>query len=222
MSEVFIPPPPHTHTHTTHTYTTPTYPPPHHPAHLPNIPCKIFYVGEANSITGGGQIGVSNTFVSALWVIDFLFSFVSVGADGVNINCGGTDDSNHSHYHPFVTSGIDGPNAGHPEVRPLYYGMLFFSQATATSGSTGSSSAKLTNVTTSGQLFAGGVKTWVVSARGETRVIVVNRNLPNASSSSENVRGASGPLGCFYWLCSCWRDLHDGVLRARTPVSLSH
>ena len=50
---------------------------------------KLFYVGEANSITGGGQIGVSNTFVSALWVIDFLFSMAEAGADGVNINCGG-------------------------------------------------------------------------------------------------------------------------------------
>ena len=148
----------------------------------------MFYVGEANSIVGGGQIGVSNTFVSALWVIDFLFSFAAAGADGVNINCGGTDDSNHSHYHPFVTTGISGPNSGHPEVRPLYYGMLLFSQATATTSASGSNGARLINVSTTGRLYAGGIKSWAVNAGKETRVVVINRNLPNASSSSETVR----------------------------------
>ena len=46
-----------------------------------------------------------------------------------------------------------------PEVRPLYYGMLLFSQATATVAGGG---ASLLNTSSSARTAVGGVKAWTV------------------------------------------------------------
>ena len=41
---------------------------------------------ELNSVSCGGARGVSDTFASALWVLDTLFNLARVGVDGVNIH----------------------------------------------------------------------------------------------------------------------------------------
>jgi hypothetical protein len=81
-----------------------------------------FRVDEMNSVTCNGRLGVSNTFASALWVMDALFTVAADGADGVNI-----------HTYPQAANGLFdfGRSHGHwrGTVHPIYYGLLMFAQA---------------------------------------------------------------------------------------------
>jgi hypothetical protein len=82
-------------------------------AHIP------YRITEGNSSYHGGQQGVGNTFVSALWGVDFLFQLATYHAAGMNFHGG--------------TGGVYTPIARQTSTdyyaRPLYYGMLLFSQA---------------------------------------------------------------------------------------------
>lgn len=88
-------------------------------AHAHGLP---FRVDELNSVACAGAAGVSNTFASALWVIDVLFEMANVGVDGVNIH---TLPS--SYYAPFSFTRSRG--VWRATVNPLYYGLLMFAQA---------------------------------------------------------------------------------------------
>jgi hypothetical protein len=83
-----------------------------------------FRINEVNSYSGGGKAGVSDTFASALWCLDFMFRLASYGCDGVNMET----DINHlgwiSHYSPIVHD-----STGHCSARAEYYGMLAFAIA---------------------------------------------------------------------------------------------
>lgn len=81
-----------------------------------------FRVDEMNSVTCNGRLGVSNTFASALWVMDALFTLADDGVDGVNIHtypdaANGLFDFNRSHGHWLGT------------IHPIYYGLLMFAHA---------------------------------------------------------------------------------------------
>ena len=45
-----------------------------------------FRLTELNSVTCGGKAGVSNTFATALWAPDALFTLMRAGVDGVNLH----------------------------------------------------------------------------------------------------------------------------------------
>ena len=79
-----------------------------------------FRLGECNSASGGGKPGVSDTFASALWAVDFLFDVAGHGGAGVNLHgaFGKTGG-----YSPFCFR-----NNGYLAC-PIYYGMLLFHQA---------------------------------------------------------------------------------------------
>jgi len=79
-----------------------------------------FRFAEANSFYDGGAIGVSNSYASSLWVIDFLFNVAQGGGNGVNLTGGGDTDG----YTPIADN--DGAVV---EARPEYYGTLLFSLA---------------------------------------------------------------------------------------------
>jgi hypothetical protein len=79
-----------------------------------------FRVTELNSAAYGGQTGVSDVFASALWILDYSFRFLSLGADGIDVM---TDLPTGGLY-----SAIQVENGVHV-ARPIYYGMLFFHQA---------------------------------------------------------------------------------------------
>lgn len=72
---------------------------------------------ELNSVTCGGKPGVSNTFATALWAPDALFSLVHAGVAGVNIH--------------VRASAINAPfrltDRG-LQARPLLYGLILFSR----------------------------------------------------------------------------------------------
>jgi hypothetical protein len=78
-----------------------------------------FRIVETNSIFNEGQPGVSDTFASALWGVEFMFQAAEAGAEGVNFHTGDAKA-----YTP-IGPGPDGQHL----ARPLYYGMLTFKEA---------------------------------------------------------------------------------------------
>jgi hypothetical protein len=87
-------------------------------AHVP------FRICEANSFYGGGQPGASDRFVSALWVLDFMWTLAYGGAAGVNMQTGVNHLDFVSYYSP-----IRNDHDGTASIGPEYYGMLAFAQA---------------------------------------------------------------------------------------------
>lgn len=116
-------------------------------------------IDELNSVACRGTKGVSDTFASALWVLDALFNFDRVGVDGVNIHTLVL-----SNYMPFTFTHDGG--VWRAQVRPLYYGLLMFARA-APPGS------RL--LATSGGSSSGAVRTWATRAPdGTVRVLLIN------------------------------------------------
>ena len=69
----------------------------------------------------GGEFGVSDTYATTLWTIDYLFTALESGIKGVNFH--GYHLSTRNHYSPIWTT----DNV--PFATPEYYGLLFFKQA---------------------------------------------------------------------------------------------
>jgi hypothetical protein len=116
-----------------------------------------YRMSECNSFYNGGSSGVSNSYASSLWVIDYLFNLVQGGATGANFHGGG----NSTGYTPIADS--NGTVVG---ARPEYYGILLFTLA-----GTG------TLLTT--QLTAGGLNATayaVKSSTGATNLVLVNKD----------------------------------------------
>jgi hypothetical protein len=79
---------------------------------------------ETNSFSGGGRPGVSDTFLGALWTLDFLLLLAANKCAGVNIETGVNQLGFFSSYSPIQDDGNGVNSAGVP-----YYGMLAFSFA---------------------------------------------------------------------------------------------
>ncbi len=79
-----------------------------------------YRISECNSFFHGGAAGVSNSYASALWVLDFLFNAAMSGATGVNMHGGG----NAPGYTPIADD-----SGAVIEARPEYYGLLLFALA---------------------------------------------------------------------------------------------
>jgi hypothetical protein len=79
-----------------------------------------YRMSECNSFSNGGAIGVSDSYASSLWVIDFCFAVASFGSTGINLHGGG----NAPGYTPIADD-----SGAVIEARPEYYGLLLFSLA---------------------------------------------------------------------------------------------
>ena len=75
-----------------------------------------------NSASCSGKQGVSDTFASALWVLDTLFNLAAVGVDGVNVH-----SLPGAAYELFTFQHTS--SGWQAFVHPEYYGMLMFAQA---------------------------------------------------------------------------------------------
>jgi Glycosyl hydrolase family 79 C-terminal beta domain len=134
-----------------------------------------FQLDELNSVSCSGKRGVSDTFASALWMLDTLFNMASVGVDGVNIH-----SLPGARYEPFALSRERG--RWQAFVHPAYYAMLMFAQAFPPG-------AQLLPVTAP----TGPVKIWATrSATGRTRVVVINKDTVNPQTVQLAVPGAGG------------------------------
>jgi hypothetical protein len=135
-------------------------------------------VDEMNGISCGGTRGVSDTFASALWVLDALFEMARTGVTGVNI-----------HTVPGTINEIIGPTpkggggAGAMMVHPEYYGMMMFAQA-APAGS---------RLLTLGAAAPSGVKVWATRAsNGVMHVVIINKRLSGSQVVRLGIAGAHG------------------------------
>jgi hypothetical protein len=79
-----------------------------------------YRISECNSFANGGAAGVSDSYASSLWVIDFLFAAALGGSTGVNMHGGGSSAG----YEPIADH-----SGAVLEVRPEYYGLLLFAMA---------------------------------------------------------------------------------------------
>jgi hypothetical protein len=133
-------------------------------------------VDEMNGISCGGTRGVSDTFTSALWVLDALFEMANTGVTGVNI-----------HTVPGAINEVLGPEFSHGAwqiaVHPEYYGMIMFAQAAPP----GSHLLRLSSTAPAG------VKVWATRAPGGTiHVVVINKRLAGAAMVGLRIASARG------------------------------
>ncbi len=62
----------------------------------------VFRINEVNSFSSGGKTGVSDTFGSALWCLDYMFTLAAYGCEGVNLETDINQLGFISHYSPIV------------------------------------------------------------------------------------------------------------------------
>ncbi len=89
-------------------------------------------VDELNSVTCQGKPGVSDTFASALWVVEAMFRLAYKGVRGVNIHT--QEDANNDPFQPPYGVGAEAPGHSKPgqmAVNPEYYGMYAFARSAA-------------------------------------------------------------------------------------------
>ena len=136
-----------------------------------------YRVDEMGSISCNGRLGVSNTFASALWLLDSLFALASQGIDGVNL-----------HTYPNSANGLfdftrsQGQWQG--SVHPLYYGALMFAQA-APGGS------RLLKISSGAQ---NRLRAWAtLGTDHRIRVLLINDSLGSSAQVHVQVPAGAGP-----------------------------
>ncbi|MGI8711978.1 MAG: glycosyl hydrolase family protein [Solirubrobacteraceae bacterium] len=135
-----------------------------------------FRADELNSVSCGGAHGVSDTFASALWILDTLFNMDRVGVDGVNIH---TFQS--ATYEPFAFSRSGGQ--WRAQVKPMYYGLLMFARA-APPGS------RLLPTSFSGG--ANMLRSWATRGLdGQIRIVLINDSRQNAVTVAVRAPGSA-------------------------------
>jgi hypothetical protein len=146
-----------------------------------------FRWGEINTYSGHGQQGVSDAYVSALWGVDDMLTGAENGVIGVNYHGGGENQDGNtctngptSCIKPFRYSPIDTTSGQVTGAAPLYYGMLFVSQAGTGSLLGTTASFGTLNVTA-----------YTISqADGSTNVVIVNKDETNGLNASVDVGAA--------------------------------
>ncbi|MFL5864326.1 MAG: glycosyl hydrolase family 79 C-terminal domain-containing protein [Solirubrobacteraceae bacterium] len=134
-------------------------------------------IDEMNAVSCGGTRGVSNSFASALWILDALFEMAKTGVSGVNV-----------HTVPNTINEVLGPDrvggGWRMRVHPQYYGMMMFAQA-APAGS------RLLALRTAPPA---GVKVWATRAtNGVIHVVVINKRPTRSGFLRLRIAGAHGP-----------------------------
>ncbi len=160
-------------------------------AHARGVP---FRIDELNSVACSGKRGVSDTFASALWVLDTLFNLASVGVDGVNIHT-----LPGAAYEPFTFSQTRN-GTWQALVHPEYYGMLMFAQAF-------SPGARLLPVSSTD----GPVKVWATRAsNGTVRTVLINKDASAAHTVQLQMPGV-GQQVALAWLTAPSASATSGV-----------
>jgi hypothetical protein len=132
--------------------------------------CNSYY----NGVNDNGVNGISNSYASSLWVIDFLFNCAQGGASGVNFHGGG-----HVGYTPIVNKAGSVISVG-PEV----YGMLLFNLAGRGELYTTQISAGSLNVTAYAVKTASGALNLIIVNKDLTQNLQLTAQLPGSASSA--------------------------------------
>jgi hypothetical protein len=129
-------------------------------------------VTEMNSVSCGGNPGVANTFATALWAPDALFTFMQGGVSGVNMHI--RPSTINAPFH-FDKAGL--------LPRPELYGLALFAQMTH-----GPATLLDSTVTGSPQLH---LKAWTVRKGATVSVLLLNDGA-RATSATIQTHGQSG------------------------------
>ena len=166
-----------------------------------------FRVGEGNSASCGGRDNVSNVFGTALWALDTLLAVAEVGVEQWNFHGGPKARDN---YTPISFPGL--PASLVPDVRPLYYGMLAATYATANASAPWAATVQSTNALIKAHALR--------DARGVTRVVVTHKDLAASVAAAVTVdpgaAAASAAGGALYRLVVAGNDA-----LAKTGVSFA-
>jgi hypothetical protein len=143
-------------------------------SHAHGTPIRI---DELNAISCGGTARVSDSFATALWMLDTLFGLARAGADGINVNSV-----------PGSINAILNPVAAHGHaaiaVQPEWYAMMMFAQA-APPG------ARILRVT--GARDAD-LRAWATRDSGGTvHVVLINQSGHTPESTTLHVPAVAGP-----------------------------
>ncbi|HWE13009.1 MAG TPA: glycosyl hydrolase family 79 C-terminal domain-containing protein [Solirubrobacteraceae bacterium] len=135
-----------------------------------------YRIDEMGSVSCNGRPGVSNTFASALWLMDSLFEIASQGIDGVNL-----------HTYPNSANGLFDftRSRGHwaAVVHPIYYGALMFEQAAPA----GSRPLRITSGSQSR------LRAWAtLGPDRRIRVLLINDNVRSSAQTHVRVAGGVG------------------------------
>ncbi|MEJ7784163.1 MAG: glycosyl hydrolase family 79 C-terminal domain-containing protein, partial [Solirubrobacteraceae bacterium] len=143
---------------------------------------KSLRITESNSVACGGARGASDSFASALWGADWSFMVAAVRGGGVDFHMAS----------PLYTPLSIGYTASGPAalVRPLYYGMLFFAEATAHRARLLSSSYRKLRTRNRANLNA-----WATYDRVDrvVRVAIINKDRRARGAVIVHVPHATGP-----------------------------
>ncbi len=146
-----------------------------------------FVIGEGNSVSCNGSMGVSDVFASALYAIDASLSALAVNATSFKWH-GIGDESDFFFYQPiyYKTTYLRTPDWDEAEPRPLFLGLWAFSEA-APAGSVLLNSS----VNTSGSDL---LRAWALRDAGDTRttVIILHKD-SNATAAHARVQVADTP-----------------------------
>lgn len=150
----------------------------------------LYRIGEMNSVSGGGQNGISDCFQADLWLINTAFSFAQAGFDGFNFHTG-----RYTRYNLWDVHAVHYPDHTTFDrfvVHAPYYGLLFLARmmgngarllkvATTTPGTTSGT----TTGTTSAR-----VKIWATMDKaGQVHVAIVNSGVEKAGPVQVEVPG---------------------------------
>lgn len=144
-------------------------------------------LSETNTACGGGAPGVSDSYASALWVIDYLLTGVEHGVSGFNFH-GGLDTSCQG-YTPLCQ--VWGNEYA---AQPIYYGMLFAhllgaGQLTPVTVASPSRGANVTAFALK-PLNGGGLRLMVENLTGSAAVVTLR---VGSAASSATVLHLTGP-----------------------------
>ena len=142
-----------------------------------NVP---FRLAEANSIAAGGSLGISDAFGSALWAMDFMLELAKAGSAGINIMTAGGSTT---YYSPFTYSSSFVASGEKVRVNPIYYGMLFFANATQ-------NNAKIMDITIQSSISesTNNFKVWATKDANNTlRILVINRGTSLTDVSNKTI-----------------------------------
>jgi uncharacterized protein (TIGR03437 family) len=138
---------------------------------------------ETNSFYNGGSPNVSDSYASALWVLDHLFACASNGAQGINLHGGG----NSTGYTPIADS-----SGAVVEARPEFYGVTLFTMAGQGTVQQTTISAGGLNATAYAIKQVGGVYSVIVVNKDQTQTLNVTIQLPQAAGGVQLIQ-LTGP-----------------------------
>jgi hypothetical protein len=175
---------------------------------------------ETNSFSGGGRPGVSDTFLGALWTLDFMLLLSKYGCAGVNMETGVNQLGFVSCYSPIQDDGKGVNTAGVP-----YYGVLAF--AVARAGCTQllpiDIDAKRDNITSYAMGSSGKPRSLIIVNRDRSQdahisftklkigtVSALRLMAPSAESTSDVTLGGASVDAEGRWKANTREHIHDG------------